>query len=98
MGASVIDALLGAAAASSAGILLAGLLRKPLRVAVGARAAYWLWLLVPASAVAALLPAPSHALLMMPGALPSYMKAAATSVALTASTPGPRPPSFQQPS
>jgi bla regulator protein blaR1 len=88
MGASAIDALLEAAAASSAAILLAGLLRKPLRVAVGARTAYWLWLLVPGSAVAALLPAPSHALLMMSGALPSYMKAAATSIAMTASTPG----------
>jgi bla regulator protein BlaR1 len=88
MAASVIDALLGAAAASSAAILLVGLLRKPLRAAVGARAAYWLWLLVPASAVAALLPAPSHALEMMSGALPSYMKAAVTSVAMTARTPG----------
>jgi len=88
MGASAIEALLGAAAASSAAILLVGLLRKPLRVAAGARAAYWLWLLVPGSAVAALLPAPSHALQMMSGALPSYMKAAVTSVAMTASTPG----------
>src|SRR5579863_4637548 len=88
MGASAIDALLGAAAASSAAILLVALLRKPLRVAVGARAAYWLWLLVPGSTVAALLPAPSHALQMMSGALPSYMKAAVTSVAMTASTPG----------
>lgn len=88
MGASAIDALLGAAAASSAAILLVGLLRKPLRVAVGTRAAYWLWLLVPGSAVASVLPAPSHALLMMSGVLPSYMKAAVTSVAMTASTPG----------
>jgi bla regulator protein blaR1 len=88
MGASVIDALLGTTAASSAAILLVGLLRKPLRVAVGARAAYWLWLLVPGSAIASLLPAPSHALQMMSGALPSYMRAAATSVATTSSTPG----------
>jgi bla regulator protein BlaR1 len=88
MAASVIDALLGAAAASSAAILLVGLLRKALRAAVGARAAYWLWLLVPGSALAALLPAPSHALRMMSGALPSYLKAAVTSVAITASTPG----------
>lgn len=87
MGANAIQALLDVAASSSAAILLVGLLRKPFRVAVGARAAYWLWLLVPGSAFAALLPAPSHALQMMSGALPGYMKAAVTSVAMTASTP-----------
>jgi beta-lactamase regulating signal transducer with metallopeptidase domain len=88
MGASAIQALLDVAASSSAAILLVGLLRKPFRVAAGARAAYWLWLLVPGSAFAALLPAPSHTLQMMSGALPSYMKAAVTSVAMNASTPG----------
>jgi bla regulator protein BlaR1 len=88
MEASAIDALLGTTAATSAAILLVAMLRKPLRVAVGARAAYWLWLLVPGSAVASLLPAPSHALQIMSGVLPSYMKAAATSVAMTASKSG----------
>ncbi len=43
-----------------AGILLVTLLRAPVRRAAGAEAAYWLWLLVPASLVAVLLPrAPS---------------------------------------
>jgi beta-lactamase regulating signal transducer with metallopeptidase domain len=88
MGASAMQALLDVAASSSAAILLVGLLRKPFRVAVGARAAYWLWLLVPASAFAALLPAPSHALQMMSGAMPGFMKAAVTGVAMNASTPG----------
>ncbi|MGH8217282.1 MAG: M56 family metallopeptidase [Steroidobacteraceae bacterium] len=44
----------------SAGILLVGVLRAPARRTVGAEAAYWLWLVVPASLVAVLLPrAPS---------------------------------------
>ena len=51
------------ALASGAALILVALLRKPLRIAVGARAAYWLWLLVPAMAAAALLPAPPPMLL-----------------------------------
>lgn len=44
----------------SAAILLVGVLRAPVRRAVGAEAAYWLWLLVPTSLFAVLLPrAPS---------------------------------------
>ncbi len=47
-------------AVGSTGILLVGVLRKPARRAVGAEAAYWLWLLVPASLLAVFLPeAPS---------------------------------------
>ncbi len=43
-----------------AGMLLVALLRAPVRRAAGAEAAYWLWLLIPASLVAVLLPsAPS---------------------------------------
>ncbi len=48
--------------AASVSILVVALLRAPLRHATGAQAAYWLWLMVPSSAVAALLPAPSSAL------------------------------------
>jgi bla regulator protein blaR1 len=50
------------AVAPSAAVLLIGLLRIPLRSLVGAQAAYWLWLLVPFSMLAVLLPAPSHPL------------------------------------
>lgn len=46
--------------ASSAAVLLVGALRKPLRHVVGARAAYWLWITIPAATLAVLLPAPSH--------------------------------------
>jgi bla regulator protein blaR1 len=48
--------------ASSVSVLVVALLRAPLRRVTGAQAAYWLWLMVPSSAVAALLPAPSAAL------------------------------------
>lgn len=44
---------------ASGAAVLVGLLRIPLRLVVGAQAAYRLWLLVPASALAVLLPAPS---------------------------------------
>ena len=48
--------------AASVAVLLVGLLRIPLRRMVGAQAAYWLWLMVPASALAVLLPPPEHSL------------------------------------
>jgi len=60
MGADLFRALMDATIASSAALLLIGLLRKPLRAAVGARVAYWLWLLVPVVVLAALLPPPSQ--------------------------------------
>lgn len=59
MEASLLRALMMVTVASSAAILLIALLRRPMRAAVGARAAYWLWLFVPALVFAALLPAPS---------------------------------------
>jgi bla regulator protein BlaR1 len=93
MSASLMHALIGTTVASSVAILLIGLLRRPLRVAVGARAAYWLWLLVPASGLAVLLPAPSTTLRMVSGTLPNYMSSALNSVATTATTPG-RSPTF----
>lgn len=52
--------LLKLSLAMSGAVALSALLRKPLRYAIGARAAYWLWLLVPVSAAAVLLPAPTQ--------------------------------------
>lgn len=60
MDADLFTALIDATIASSAAVLLIGLLRKPLRAAAGPRVAYWLWLLVPVVVLAALLPAPSQ--------------------------------------
>ena len=46
---------------STVTVLVVGALRKPLRHAAGARAAYWLWVAVPATTLAVLLPAPMPA-------------------------------------
>ncbi|HEY7930040.1 MAG TPA: M56 family metallopeptidase, partial [Steroidobacteraceae bacterium] len=62
--------------AASTAIVLVGLVRKPLRRAVGARAAYWLWLLVPSSVLAVVLPAPSQPVAMVIAAVPHSLNGA----------------------
>ena len=70
--------------ATSLAILVVGVTRKPLRRFAGAQVSYLLWLLVPASALVVLLPAPSQSLeaarLAFPrlvlSALPSAMSSA----------------------
>lgn len=65
-----MPALVAVTLAASAAVLFVAALRVPVRRAVGARAAYWLWLSVPASVLAVLLPAPLHAL-RIPAATPA---------------------------
>jgi len=60
MGAEILLALAKATLISSFAILCVGLLRIPLRKLAGARAAYWVWLLVPAATLTLLLPSPSQ--------------------------------------
>jgi bla regulator protein BlaR1 len=62
--------------ASSIAMLLVFALRKPLRALAGARAAYALWLLVPALTVSILLPAPEQPLVYDAVALPAQFGAA----------------------
>lgn len=62
--------LLQLTGAASVAVVFIAVLRVPLRRAVGARAAYWLWLMVPASAAAVLLPAPSALPGVTPGTAP----------------------------
>jgi bla regulator protein blaR1 len=81
MALSFAHVLISATVASSAAIFVVALLRKPLRLAVGAQAAYWLWLLVPVSVLAILIPAPSHILLLVASSLPSSVGAALRSAA-----------------
>jgi beta-lactamase regulating signal transducer with metallopeptidase domain len=57
--AEVFQVLVKTILASSVALMLVALLRKPMRIAVGARAAYLLWILVPAMAASALLPVPT---------------------------------------
>src|SRR5580700_9915515 len=80
MGASLLHALIGATVASSMAILLVGVLRLPLRAVVGTRAAYWLWLLIPAMVAATLLPVPSGILQMSSRSLTGYMGSALSGV------------------
>ena len=74
MAAELLRSLLELALSSSVALLLIGALRAPLRRLVGARAAYCLWLLVPASILAALLPAPSQVLLPTVATLPGQIE------------------------
>jgi TonB family protein len=61
-----LEMLLEATFASSTAIVLVLLLRRPLRMAFGARVAYGAWALLPASIIAVLLPAAER----VPGAVP----------------------------
>jgi beta-lactamase regulating signal transducer with metallopeptidase domain len=85
---SLAPALLMVTAASSIAIVLVGALRKPLRHAVGVRAAYWQWLLVPASVFAVLLPAPVHSIRIMTESLPRPVGAAFSSAMFSVSVAG----------
>src|SRR5580692_60739 len=83
MGASLLHALIGATVASSMAILIVGVLRLPLRAVVGARAAYWLWLLIPAMVLATLLPAPAGILRISSHSLTTQLASALSGVMVT---------------
>jgi bla regulator protein BlaR1 len=83
MSSSLADSLVIATVASSLAILVVGVLRRPVRYAVGARAAYWQWLLVPASVLAVLLPAPAHSVRVLANSLPNSVSAAYSAVMLS---------------
>jgi bla regulator protein blaR1 len=91
MGSSLVHSLLIVTAASSLAIVLVGMLRKPLRYAVGARAAYWQWLLVPASVFAVLLPAPLHSVRTISESVPGSVSAAFSSALVSVSAVGASP-------
>ena len=85
---SLFHSLVAVTTASSVAIVLVGMLRKPLRYAVGARAAYWQWLVVPTSAVAVLLPAPLHPIRMISQSLPGPVSAAFSGAMVSVSAVG----------
>jgi beta-lactamase regulating signal transducer with metallopeptidase domain len=89
VGAEALQALIVTAFAGSAAILVVRLLRKPLRAAAGARAAYGLWILVPAMALAVLLPAPSPLLASAQVTLPPQIRSALAAVTVSESTSHP---------
>ncbi|MGC3982629.1 MAG: M56 family metallopeptidase [Steroidobacteraceae bacterium] len=59
MSADLLHTLVNATLVSSVAVLLIAIVRKPIRAIFGARVAYWLWLLVPVSTFAVLIPAPT---------------------------------------
>jgi beta-lactamase regulating signal transducer with metallopeptidase domain len=76
MSVSALQFLAESTVATTFSILLIALIREPLRRVAGARVAYWVWLLVPASTFVALLPAPSRSQPVIVDALPSIMTSA----------------------
>ena len=64
--------LVEATLASSTAVVIVCVLRKPLRRIAGAQSAYWLWLLVPATALAVFLPAPSYNNPLLVSPLPGF--------------------------
>jgi len=80
---SLLHAVVGATATSSLAILLVNALRIATRRMAGARAAYWLWLLVPASVLAVLLPAPSRSLQVVLDSLPGIAVTSLSSAVAT---------------
>jgi beta-lactamase regulating signal transducer with metallopeptidase domain len=84
----LLHSLINVTAASSMAVVLVGVLRKPLRLAVGARAAYWQWLLVPASVLAVLMPAPVRSVRMLTQSMPDSVSAAFSSAIVSVSEVG----------
>jgi beta-lactamase regulating signal transducer with metallopeptidase domain len=80
MSSNVVHSLIIVTLISSFAILIVGLTRKPLRYTVGSRAAYWIWLLVPAIALASFPPGPSESARVVSDSLPPVVSAAYSAV------------------
>ena len=88
MSSSLIYSLVTATLVSSLAIVIVGALRKPLRYLVGVRAAYWQWLLVPASVLAVLVPAPVRSVRVLAESLPHSVGAAYSAILVSANSAG----------
>jgi beta-lactamase regulating signal transducer with metallopeptidase domain len=84
MAAEILRALVSVALVSSVAILLVVALRRPLRAWAGARAAYWLWLLVPVLTLASLLPLPTQILQISTESIPAQVRSAMAAIQNTA--------------
>jgi bla regulator protein BlaR1 len=73
MAASLARVLIEVTLASSIAVLVVLALRKPLRRITGAQSAYWTWLLVPTTALAVFLPAPSYRNEVLANPLPGFI-------------------------
>ena len=88
MGSSLLHSLVTATLISSVAIVIVAVLRKPLRYLVGVRAAYWQWLLLPASLLAVLVPVPVHSVRALAESLPHSVGAAYSAVWVSANAAG----------
>jgi beta-lactamase regulating signal transducer with metallopeptidase domain len=77
---NVVHLLVATTLASSIAVVLAGAVRKPLRHTVGARGAYWIWVLVPASLLAVCVPGPSDSAKTMAGGVQNQATATLSNV------------------
>jgi beta-lactamase regulating signal transducer with metallopeptidase domain len=82
MSAEMMHVLTSTVTAVSIAIVLIGLLRKPLQAVVGARVAYWLWLLAPVMLAAALLPPPPAFLFVSTNIVPEQVSSAFAAVTM----------------
>src|SRR5947209_8781398 len=83
MGVELLRVLTASVLTSSIAIVVALLLRRPMRVRFGARIAYALWLMVPLAVAVALLPAPVVVKLVPAVAAIEATPAVSTGAALT---------------
>jgi bla regulator protein BlaR1 len=90
MSAELFRVLANSTIATSSAVALICLLRRPVRIAAGARVAYWLWLLVPAMAVAVLLPAPKQVYFIRTVVLPEHVSSAVSAAVSGHVTPNRR--------
>jgi bla regulator protein BlaR1 len=88
MDASFARLLAEATIASTMALLIVAVLRKPLRHTAGAQSAYWVWLLVPATALAVFLPAPTYTPQALSSPLPIFIGEALSTAVLTVSAGG----------
>jgi bla regulator protein BlaR1 len=72
--------LINLTVATSIAVSLVALSRRPLRRVAGAQAAYWLWLMIPGSALAAMIPGPSHTLGLNSWTMPQSVRHTLASV------------------
>jgi beta-lactamase regulating signal transducer with metallopeptidase domain len=80
---SLVHVLVGMTIASSIAVLIVGALRKPLRRIAGPRSAYWVWLLLPTTALAVFLPAPTYPQRTLPGAVSEVLSNTAVTVGVS---------------
>jgi beta-lactamase regulating signal transducer with metallopeptidase domain len=90
MGNELFRLLASTSLATSVAVALVGLLRRPVRRAAGAVVGYWLWLIVPAVAVAVLLPAAHGVIVSRAAVFTGHISSVLTAAVTGKAAPGRR--------